>query len=47
MIETWSDLPTTISRKYAYSGNLAIMHADVNLQAEAGVLNKDTSTTGK
>jgi len=28
-----SDLPTTISRKYAYAGDLAIMHADGDWQA--------------
>jgi len=27
-----SDLPTTISRKYAYADDLAIMHADVDWQ---------------
>jgi len=34
-----SDLPTTISRKYAYADDLAIMHADGDWQAVEGVLN--------
>ena len=36
-----TDLPTTISRKYAYADDLAIMHADGNWQAVEGVLTKD------
>ena len=36
-----SDLTTTVSRKYAYADDLAIMHADGNLQAVEGVLSKD------
>jgi len=31
-----SDLPTTVSRKYAYADDLAIMHADVDWQAVDG-----------
>jgi len=33
-----SDLPTTVSTKYAYADDLAIMHADGNWQAVVGVL---------
>ena len=36
-----SDLPTTVSRKYAYVDDLAIMHADGDWQAVEGVLSKD------
>jgi len=39
-----SDLPTTVSRKYAYADDLAIMHADGDWQ---GVLNKHTTTIGE
>ena len=39
-----SDLPTTVSRKYAYADDLAIMHADGDLQAVEGVLPKDMTT---
>jgi len=35
-----SDLPTTVSRKYAYSDDLATMHADGDRQAVEGVLTK-------
>jgi len=38
------DLPTTVSRKYAYADNLAIMHADGDWQAVEGVLSKDMAT---
>ena len=41
-----SDLPTTISRKYAYADNLAIMHADEDWQAVEGMLSKDMATIG-
>ena len=36
-----SDLPTTVSRKYAYVNELAIMHADGDWQRVEGVLSKD------
>jgi len=36
-----SDLPTTISRKYAYADDLAIMHDDGYWQAVEEVLSKD------
>ena len=36
-----SDLPTTISRKYACADDLAIMHADGEWQAVEGVLSTD------
>jgi len=39
-----SDLPTTVSRKYAYSDNLAIMHADGDWKAVERVLRKNTAT---
>ena len=39
-----TDLPTTISRKYAYADDLAIMHADGDRQAVEGVLTKDMAT---
>jgi len=39
-----SDLPTTVSRKYAYADDLAIMHADGDRQAVEGVLTKDMAT---
>ena len=35
-----SDLPATISRKYAYADDLAIMHADGDWLAVDGVLSK-------
>jgi len=41
-----SDLPTTISKKYAYADDLAIMHADGDWQAVEGVLTKDMATVG-
>ena len=41
------DLPTTVSRKYAYADNLAIMHADGDWQAVEGVLTKDMATVGE
>jgi len=42
-----SDLPTTISRMYAYADDLAIMHADGDWQAVEGVLSKDMATVGE
>jgi len=41
------DLPTTISRKYAYADDLAIMHTDGDWQAVEGVLIKDMATLGE
>jgi len=42
-----SNLPTTVSRKYAYVDDLAIMHADGDWQAVEGVLTKDMATVGE
>ena len=42
-----SDLPTTVSRKYAYADDLAIMHADGDWQTVEGVLSKDMATVGE
>jgi len=42
-----SDLPTTISRKYAYADDLAIMHADGDWHAVEGALSKHISTLGE
>ena len=42
-----SDLPTTVSRKYAYADDLAIMHADGDWQAVEGVLTKVMATVGE
>jgi len=42
-----SDLPTTISRKYAYADDLAITHADGDGQTVEGVLRKDMATLGE
>jgi len=42
-----SDQPITISRKYAYADNLAIMHADGDCQAVEGALSKDMATLGE
>jgi len=39
-----SDLPATISRKYAYADDRAIMHADGDWLAVEGVLSKDMAT---
>jgi len=39
-----SDLPTTVSRKYAYAGDLAMMHADGAWLAVEGVLSKNIAT---
>jgi len=41
-----SGLPTTISRKYAYADDLAMMHADGDWQAVEVVLTKDMATLG-
>jgi len=35
-----SDLPTTVSRKYAYADDLAIMHADEDWQVVEEVLSR-------
>ena len=40
------DLPTTISRKYAFADDLAIMHADGDWQAVEGALSKNMATLG-
>jgi len=42
-----SDLPITISRKYAYAANLAIMHTDGDWLAVEAVLSKDIATPGE
>jgi len=42
-----SDLPTTVSRKYAQSDDLEIMHADGDWQAVERVLSKNTATVGE
>jgi len=42
-----SDLPTTVSRKYEYADDLAIMRADEDWQAVEGVLTKDMATLGE
>ena len=42
-----SDLPTTVSRKYAYANDLPIIHADANCQTVEGVLSKDMATVGE
>jgi len=42
-----SDLTTTISRKYAYADDLAIMHADGDWLAVEGALSKDKATPGE
>ena len=42
-----SDLLTTISGKYAYADDLAIMHADGDRQAVEGALSKDMATIGE
>ena len=43
----FSDLPTTVSRKYACTENLAFMHADGDWRAVEEVLSKDMATLGK
>jgi len=42
-----SDLPTTISRKYAYADDLAIMYADGDWLAVEGVLSKGMATVSE
>jgi len=42
-----SDLPTTISRKYAYADDVAIMNADGDWQAVEEALTKDMATLGE
>jgi len=42
-----SDLPITISRKYACADDLAITHADGDWQAVEGALSKDLATVGE
>ena len=42
-----SDLPTTVSGKYTYADDLAIMHADGGRQAVKGLLTKDMATVGE
>jgi len=42
-----SDLPNTISRKYVYADDLAIMHADGDWQAVEGALSKNMATEGE
>jgi len=42
-----SDQATTVSRKYAYADDLAIMHAGGDWQAVEGVLTKDMATVGE
>ena len=42
-----SDLPTTVSRKYANADDLAFMHADRDWQTVEGVQSKDMATIGE
>ena len=42
-----SDLPTTVSRKYAYTDDQAIIHADGDWQVEEGVRTKDLATVSE
>jgi len=42
-----SDLPTNVSREYAYADDLAIMDVDGDWQAVEGVLSKDMATVGE
>jgi len=42
-----SNLPNTVSKKYAYAEELTIMHADGDWQAVAGALSRDMATVGK
>jgi len=42
-----SDLPTTVSRKYAYADDLAMMHAGGDWQAVEGAMSKDMATVGE
>jgi len=41
------DLPTTVSEKYAYADDLAIMHADGDWHAVEDVPSKDMATVGE
>jgi len=41
------DLPATVSRKYAYADDIAIMHADGDWQEVEGVLTNDMATVGE
>ena len=42
-----SDLPTTVSRKYTYTDDLAIMHADGDWQAVVMLQSKDMATVSE
>jgi len=42
-----SDLPTSLSRKYAYADDLAVMHVDGDWLAVEGALSKDMATLGE
>jgi len=42
-----SDMPTTVSTKYAYADDLAIMHADGDWQAVEEMLSKDMANVGE
>jgi len=42
-----SELPATISRKYAYADDLAIIHLDGDWLAVEGALSKDMATLGE
>jgi len=42
-----SDVPTTISRKYAYTDDLAIINGYGDWQAVEGALSKDMATVGE
>jgi len=42
-----SDLPTTVSKKYAYADDLAIMYDHGDWQAVEGMLIKDMATVGE
>jgi len=42
-----SDLITTVSRKYAYANDLAIVHADGDWQTVEWMLSKDMATVGE
>jgi len=41
------DLPTTVSRKYAYADDLAVIHADGGWQAVEGVVSKHMAIVGE
>jgi len=40
-------LPITVSRNYAFTDDLAIMHADADWQAVEGVLSNDMANIGE